>query len=68
MSESEIELRIERMFDRLDAHFMSGAMSQDEYDSAVESINRMANSMYELQHLDFIFTPGYNESTLRERS
>lgn len=46
MSESEIELRVERMFDRLDAAFMSGAMSQEEYDIAVESINRMAEEMY----------------------
>lgn len=46
MSESEIELRVERMFDRLDAAFMSGAMSQEEYDIAVESINKMAEEMY----------------------
>lgn len=46
MSESEIELRVERMFDRLDAAFMSGAMSQEEYDISVESINRMAEEMY----------------------
>lgn len=46
MSESEIELRVERMFDRLDAAFMDGAMSQEEYDIAVESINKMAEEMY----------------------
>lgn len=46
MTESEIELRVERMFDRLDAAFMSGAMSQEEYDIAVESINKMAEEMY----------------------
>lgn len=45
MTESEIELRVERMFDRLDAAFMSGAMSQEEYDIAVESINKMAEEM-----------------------
>lgn len=57
MTESEIELRVEKMFNRLDAHFVSGAMSQDEYDSAAEAITRMANSMYELIDLDFIFEP-----------
>lgn len=45
MTESEIELRVERMFDRLDAAFMAGAMSQEEYDIAVESINKMAEEM-----------------------
>lgn len=47
MSESEIELRVERMFDRLDAAFMNGAMSQEEYDICVESINAMAERMYD---------------------
>lgn len=46
MTESEIELRVERMFDRLDAAFMSGAMSQEEYDIAVESINAQSQIWY----------------------
>jgi len=46
MSESEIELRVERAIDRLDAAFMSGAMSQEEYDICFETIKCMAEEMY----------------------
>lgn len=46
LSEREIEARVEKMFDRLDKSFMEGAMSQEEYDICVESINQLAEKFY----------------------
>lgn len=40
MTEDLIERRLERAMDRLDANFMAGAMSQEEYDAAVAALEQ----------------------------
>lgn len=46
MSESEIELRVEKMFDKLDAQYMTGAIDRNEYLLCCESVREMAERMY----------------------
>lgn len=46
MTEHEIELKVERMVDRLDARFMRGDMTQAEYDAKMREINQWAEEEY----------------------
>lgn len=46
MSEQEIESRVERMVDRLDAKYMRGELSDAEYRSEMERINQWAEEEY----------------------
>lgn len=46
MSEHEIECRVERMVDRLDARYMRGELSDAEYRAEMERINQWAKMEY----------------------
>ena len=48
MTEDQIERKVERMVDRLDAQFMSDSntMTQEEYDAEIESIDKWAAMEY----------------------
>jgi len=46
MSEHEIECRVERMVDRLDARFMRGELSETEYRAEMERITKWADDEY----------------------
>jgi hypothetical protein len=43
MSEEQIERSVERKFDSLDRRFMSGKLTQEEYDTEAERIRRWAD-------------------------
>ena len=47
MSESEIEIIVERAIDKLDARLMQSKISQSEYDSEVSIIDKWATQQYE---------------------
>jgi hypothetical protein len=44
MTEDQIERRVERMMDALDAQLMSGALTQGEYDSNVRDLDAWAEA------------------------
>ena len=47
MTEEQIEIRVEKMTDRLDAAFMSGgSMTQAEYDERIREIDAWAENEY----------------------
>lgn len=46
MSEDQIELRVERTMDRIDAKFLSGKLTQDGYDMAVAAIHDWADKAF----------------------
>jgi hypothetical protein len=46
MTEAEIERRVERMMDALDAQLMRGALTQGEYDSNVRDLNAWAEAKF----------------------
>ena len=46
MSEHEIECRVERMVDRLDARFMRGELSETEYRAEMKRITKWAETEY----------------------
>lgn len=46
MTEEQIELRVEKMVDHLDRVFLSGQMSQDDYDKAMRDLNAWAEAAY----------------------
>jgi hypothetical protein len=46
MTEEDIEIRVERMVDRLDARFMAGEFEQEEYDAQYKQINEWAKARY----------------------
>lgn len=46
MNEHEIECRVERMVDRLDARFMRGELSETEYRAEMEQITKWAETEY----------------------
>ena len=46
MNEREIEIRAERMMDRLDARYMSEKIGPAEYDAGVESIRQWVREQY----------------------
>jgi uncharacterized membrane protein len=46
VTEEQIERRAERAMDRLDRLFMSGQISQSEYDREVSSLNRWTENAH----------------------
>jgi hypothetical protein len=51
MTEEQIESRVCRMFDELDARFMqSNSMTFDEYDKQGKAINEWAETQYRLRY------------------
>jgi hypothetical protein len=46
MTEDQIERRVERMMDALDAQLMNGALTQREYDSNVRDLNAWAEAKF----------------------
>ena len=48
MNETQIEIEVERRFDRLDAALMRGNIDQDAYDVEVEKIDLWAEAQYRL--------------------
>ncbi len=44
MTENEIEIKAERMMDRLDKSFMAGKISEDEYKKSVKEIDNWVRS------------------------
>jgi predicted RNA-binding protein associated with RNAse of E/G family len=46
MTEEAIERRVERMMDHLDRVLMSGQITQDNYDKAVQELNQWAEAQY----------------------
>jgi hypothetical protein len=54
-SEEQIERKVERAIDRLDAALMSGKLTQAEYDVRVKSVNEWADdSMEQLEQAKII--------------
>ena len=47
LSEDEIERRVEKMIDHLDRVFMSGGMSQKNYDKSIAETHKWAEAMYQ---------------------
>jgi len=58
MSEDQIEMHVERSFDRLDASLMSGAINDAEYDAEVIRITQWASRQYGLKttRLNFLYS------------
>ena len=48
MTEEQIERRVEKMVDHLDRVFLSGAMSQADYDEEMRSLDEWAREQYQL--------------------
>jgi hypothetical protein len=46
LTEEQIERRVERMVDYLDRLFMSGALSDHDYNAAMRDLNRWADAKY----------------------
>jgi len=46
LTDDQIETRVEKVVDRLDARFMSGKMSQDTYDTAQRRLAHWASDRY----------------------
>jgi hypothetical protein len=46
MTEDQIERRVERMMDALDAQLMSGALTQREYDNNVRDLDAWAEAKF----------------------
>lgn len=46
MSESQIEMLVERKIDQLDLAYLSGKLSDEEYQSKIEEIYEWADSHY----------------------
>lgn len=46
MTEDQIECRVSRKVDALDARFMAGKMTQEEYDAAQKAISEWADKEY----------------------
>jgi hypothetical protein len=49
MTEDQIERRVERVMDALDARLMSGKLSQADYDWEVVSLDKWASQQYRAQ-------------------
>jgi hypothetical protein len=47
LTEQQIEVRVERVFDHLDKVYLSGEMTQKDYDHAVWDLHRWAESAYQ---------------------
>jgi len=50
MTEAEIEYRVEKMMDRLDANLMTNSITQKDYDREVIRLDQWASQQY--RHLD----------------
>jgi hypothetical protein len=48
LTEEQIEDRVMRFFDRLDIRFMSGAISQEQYDAGVRDIDGWSEVAYRM--------------------
>jgi hypothetical protein len=46
LTEEQIERRVERMTDRVDARLMNGSLTQEAYDVAIEFVNEWAEREY----------------------
>jgi len=46
LTEEQIERRVERMIDRVDARLMNGSLTQEAYDVAIEFVNEWAEREY----------------------
>jgi uncharacterized membrane protein len=46
MTEDQIERKVERTTDFIDAQFMAGKLTQDEYDRKMRELSRWADSLY----------------------
>ena len=49
LTESEIELRVERQMDKLDKKFMRGEITQSEYEREVFILDKWAAQQYKAQ-------------------
>lgn len=49
LTESEIELRVERQMDKLDRKFMRGEITQSEYEREVFILDKWASHQYKAQ-------------------
>jgi hypothetical protein len=72
MTEDQIERRVERMMDALDAQLMNGALTQREYDSNVRDLNAWAEAKMnarsvECPHCHWGFAPSVIEQHVREK-
>lgn len=47
LTEDQIERRVSSTIDRIDARFMSGKLTQEEYDDRMRDIHRWAEAQYE---------------------
>jgi len=47
MTETEIEIIVERAIDRLDKKFMSGNLTQSEYDHEIMILDKWSSQQYE---------------------
>jgi len=50
MTENDIEIKAEKMMDRLDRSFAAGKVTTDEYRKAVEDINNWVNDQMRRLH------------------
>jgi uncharacterized membrane protein len=51
MSEDQIERKVERAFDKLDARLLAGEISQSEYEAEVRKIDAEAQRLYRQNRL-----------------
>ncbi len=59
MTEDQIERKVERAMDRLDARFMSGRLSQAEYDREVVILDKWASQ--QARYIDGIIAANVRE-------
>ena len=51
LTDDQIELRVQYSMDGLDRKFMNGALTQEQYDTRVASLNKWANQQYDARKL-----------------
>lgn len=49
MTEWQIEMHVERATDRIDAQYMRGEMTMEQYDAKIKALSKWAEEQYE-QH------------------
>lgn len=47
LTETQIEYRVEKAIDRLDRHFMSNQITQEQYDRDIVSLDKWAEQEYQ---------------------
>jgi hypothetical protein len=47
MTTEQIERRVEKSTDRIDSRFMSGELSQEQYDAEMKALSAWADEQYE---------------------